>query len=87
MDTRQSHGGLIVEVDKEYEDLLKAERKVKRDKKRNNYRVVSMPCCLTCDNACFGFEGEISCNVLRNERWGVNGVEDLGLCDKYVVRV
>ena len=75
-----------MEEDKEYEDLCKAERKVARDKKKNNYRIVSVPCCLTCKNACFGYEGEIDCTEMRNERWSVNEVDNLGLCDKYAVR-
>ena len=86
MDNAPSARRLNVEEDKEYEDLWKAERKVARDKKKNNYRIVSVPCCLTCKNAYFGYEGEIDCSELHNERWIVNGVDNLGICDKYAMR-
>ena len=69
--------------DKDYEDLLKAERKVKREKKKNNYRRTNPECCLTCRHVEFYYEGEIRCNVLYNEDWIVNGVSDLCVCDKY----
>lgn len=74
----------VAEEDKEYEDLLKAEKKVKREKKKNNYRLVWPPCCGTCKNSRqMSVEDDLECLELANDKWAVNGVSCFGLCDKY----
>jgi aldehyde:ferredoxin oxidoreductase len=71
--------------DKEYDDLLKAEKKAKREKKQNMYHLTCPPCCLTCDHSSqMSIEDDLECSELYQERWAVNSVAGLGLCDKYL---
>lgn len=75
------------ERDEEYEDLLKAERKVSRDKKKNNYHFVKPPCCGTCKKSGrMSIEDDLECSELAHDRWAVNRVDEFCLCDKYSVR-
>jgi hypothetical protein len=77
----------VEEKDEEYEDLQKAERKAKRDKKKINYRFVEPSCCLTCKKSGrMSCEDDLECSEITHDRWAVNRVDDLGLCDKYAAR-
>jgi len=74
--------------DKEYDDLLRTERAVKRQKKQSHYRILASECCDTCENTVYGYEGEMQCSLLLRETWHVTDalVEVLGICDNYQKR-
>lgn len=80
-------GGIVEVKDKEYEDLVKAERKAARRKKKNHYHHVVPACCATCNKSSrMSIEGDLACSEIADESWCVNNVDPLGLCDKYVPR-
>lgn len=54
------------EVDREYKSLKRAEEKAEKTKKENHYRIMDYPCCYTCKHSDHGYEGEITCEKLRN---------------------
>jgi hypothetical protein len=69
--------------DKEYRELLKAERRVKKIKQENNYHCVNPPCCMTCEFSSQALEENMKCGFLTDDKWDVGDVEPCGLCDKY----
>ena len=74
--------------DKEYADLLRTERAVKRQKKQSHYRLLAVECCDTCEHTVYGYEGEIRCSLLLRKKWYVTdaSVDAIGICDSYEKR-
>ena len=69
--------------DKEYRELLKAKRRVKKIKQENKYHIVDPPCCETCESSSQELEESMKCAFLTDDKWDVGDVEPCGLCDKY----
>lgn len=71
--------------DMEYDDLLIAEKKAKRIKKQNNYRIIGHDRCETCKNFVLGAgqDYDDECILLGDGKWLVRGISSNGLCDKY----
>ena len=70
--------------DAEYKDMLKAEREAKKKKEAMNYRDAHVACCLTCANSTrMSRDDELECKLLRHERWAVNYVNEVAICNEY----
>lgn len=73
-------------VESKYQDMIKAEKKVKAYKKKYNYHYVKTKCCATCVYSYQELEDSRRCSRCKQQDWLVNDVDNIGVCDNYKAR-
>lgn len=64
--------------------LFTAAQETSADKRKNNqYLEMWIPCCFTCKHSYQEPEDELRCGLLSDSEWVVDGVYELGFCNKY----
>ena len=74
------------DADEQYQDLLKAERRAKREFKLNGYRPSEACCCAACSHSYQGTvdDPRICTLVAQDDKWTyVAEVDDLGICNLF----
>ena len=71
------------ELDEWDEKIQKNIRRIKRLKKKLNYKVISPKCCFTCNNKTWEYEHQIQCSIMDNDEIDENTCSELGVCDKW----
>lgn len=73
-------------MDKEYEDMMKAEKRAKQNKKKFKYRFQRIKCCDTCKHSsCRGQEEPLECELINPaiDKWSVETIMPLCICNNY----
>jgi hypothetical protein len=73
-------------MNREYNNMKKAERNAKKNKKQLNYRCQEIECCYTCKHSVIGWwENLPECKLINPaiDMWAVETIMPLCICDKY----